>query len=410
MALYNWFTEGFDPTGTVSCITRAQLLQMVHAAKPSAGAFMGVLADAAPDVVTYPDLAFAIWAETSGGQKTGNFFYYDGATWQPWKLQDGTLTADAFADGTIPKEKLSRSGGLALQVPAINGAGNAWTWSYAIDLISAGTLALTKLAPGTNGDVMYMSGGVWTSTPLQAVVDARIAATDLPASNIYDDLGTAVANQVMAFPGPGDAAVLAYADTLLRNNSVPTNKLQLGASKAGKIPKVNAGGDDFDYISPNVGSVAVFSYGGAAGTASQTISSGALRTVNFNVTQSDAASLMTLIGNQFKFNATGTYLVRAYVKICNQPSANEKGYILFRNVTTATDIDTSTFYTQGSSNGWPSTVYIECVVTPANTTDFYELGIEIDTGTAQLDDGQATPVNLSSRANRYQRISFTKLA
>lgn len=412
MALYNWFSEGFDPTGSATCITRSQLLQMVHEAKPATGAFMGVLSDTAPDVVTYPDLAGAIWAETSGGNKTGNFFYYDGATWQPWKLQEGTLTGDLFGDHTIDINKLEL--GLAGYVLGINGAGTAVIYDLAVNFIQNGQLNWVKLQNASSAGKFLLSGGggVFSEQTFSTEVVALIQDTLLPATHVYDELGTAVLDQVLASLGPGLQSTWKYADQLLRNNTVPNNKLVWGSSLAGKLLKVNSLGTDVEGVAANVGSVAVFSYGGAAGSAPQLVAAGSAINVNFNITQSDTASLMTLAANQFKFNSTGTYLVRVVVPVCNSTASSARGHIIFRNVTTATDVDVVALYSQAGSNGWPDRVTLECVVTPTNTTDAYDVAIYVDNA-VELDTGaygNGGAVNVGAKANRYQRISFTKLA
>jgi len=411
MSLYNWITPGYDPTASVSCITRSQLLQEVQEARPAEFAFMGILSDTAPDVVTYPDAKKAIWAETAGGEKTGNFFWYDGSAWQPWKLQDGTLVGTLFANYTIDKIKLSLMGSSPNYVIAVNGAGNAFVWSSVAALITNNTLALNKLVASAEGNTILFTGGEWVGTNLTTYITDLIADVQLPSSHIYDDLGTGVAQQVLSLANAGGYFVTQFADQLLRNNTVPTNKLQLSTANAGKIPVVNALGTDFDWASPSVLSAATLAYGGAAGSAPQAITSGALRTINFNQ-ETDPSSMVTLSSNQLTFSSVGNYLVRAMVPVFSATPTYVNGNVVFRNITTSTDVDTASFYAGAGTNSWPCTVMLDCIVTVTDIAHVYELDIEIQAGSAQLWYGEnpINPVpNLSSRPNRYQRMTITKL-
>lgn len=230
MSLYNWITPGYDPTASVSCITRSQLLQEVQEARPAEFAFMGILSDTAPDVVTYPDAKKAIWAETAGGEKTGNFFWYDGSAWQPWKLQDGTLLGTLFANYTIDKIKLSLMGSSPNYVIAVNGAGNAWVWSSVIGLISDGTLVITKLTPATEGAGMVLysgPGGVWGRTNLDTRIATVVADMNIDMNLVNDPAGEYLENQVPAAPAtPGAVFNPKYVEDILRDNQIDKQKLK----------------------------------------------------------------------------------------------------------------------------------------------------------------------------------------
>jgi hypothetical protein len=232
MSLYNFFTPGFDPTSTGACISRSQLLQMWQEGKPAATTSIIVLADAAPNVATYPDLARCVWAKTTGGGTvlTGKYYYYDGATWQPWTIELGTLSGATFADHTIDKDKISLTGSAPNNIFAVNGAGNGFIWTTVAALINANTLPLTDLVNAAEGAgmVVYSSGGgVWGRTNLSAAISAQVADSVLDANHLYDASTLYAQYQVPAQGAvPGANFTPSYVENLLRDNQTPRKKLQ----------------------------------------------------------------------------------------------------------------------------------------------------------------------------------------
>lgn len=185
---FPFFTPGFYPTTIGSTPSNSQLEQMVVEEGLADYAGVIVLADAAPDVVTYPDLAKCIWHQTVAGVKTGYFYFYNGTAWTPTKVSPGTLTGDSFADGSIGIEKLTP--GSPYYVPQVNAAGDAVVWVSAPSLFTNGSLAWGKLAYASAADNFLVSniGGDWSE--VTKAVAANKLSTVVAAAPIttIDDL------------------------------------------------------------------------------------------------------------------------------------------------------------------------------------------------------------------------------
>ena len=408
--IFNFLRPGLDPTSIIGTLTNAQLLQMWMEGKfaPDVGGF--VWAQTAPDVVTYPDLATSVWGKLNGsGVRTGEFFWYDGANWQPWELEDGSLTGDAFADQSIGIEKLTP--GAALQIPQVKPiAADGIQWVDPADIFGVNTIAVNKLAYAPDaGYVLWSStGGVYTSALFSTLwANQFTALTSLPVSKLGDDLVNYAAGQVPTVTAPGNYFTPAYPDQLLRNGQVPTAKLQLGAATIGKTPVGNATGDDLDWISPITNSVALFNYGGPSGTAPQSVTTGGLRTVQWTGTsEQDPAGIVTLAANRFTFASTGLYLIEATVPVYPTTSGNSRGHLIWRNVTDATNLAYATF-SAFRGDGWPYVSHLQYLLTVSDIAKVYELAIVVTDQACWLATDRVVS---DTYPEVYQQIKFSKLS
>lgn len=186
----NWpfLTPGFYPTSVVGTPTNAQLEQMVVEAKPAANSGMVVYSDAAPDVVTYPDLAKAVWHKTTAGVRTGYLYYYNGTAWTPMKVSPGSLTGDSFADGSLGIEKLEP--GAPYQVPQTDASGLTVGWTNPVDLFNAGSFAWGKLALASGQDRFFVSGlgGTWSEVTKQVAADKLSTVPQTTVITSFSDL------------------------------------------------------------------------------------------------------------------------------------------------------------------------------------------------------------------------------
>lgn len=184
---FPFFTPGFYPTTIGSTPSNSQLEQMVVEEGLADYAGVVVMADAAPDVVFYPDLAKCVWHKTVAGAKTGYFYYYNGTAWTPTKVSPGTLTGDSFADGSIGIEKLTP--GTPYYVPQVNAAGDAVVWVSAPSLFTNGSLAWGTFAYASAQDNFLCSnvGGDWSEiTKAVAANKLSTAVAAAPITTIND--------------------------------------------------------------------------------------------------------------------------------------------------------------------------------------------------------------------------------
>ena len=406
MSLYSFFTPGFDPTSIPGTPSNSQLLQMVQEARPASGAGMFVWSAAAPDVVTYPDLAKAVWGKTTAGVPDGLFYYYDSTTWQPFKIEPGTLDGDSFAVGSIPVDRLEA--GSPNTVLTTNGSG-VIAWQSYNDILIDGSIAASKLAVAPDAGYMLISdtGGTWIQYSFATRFAAELAVSTVLYSHVTDGGGLASAGQVLYFPSTGAGASVQYADQLLRVGKVPTNVLQLSSANAGKTLIVNGTGTDIDYQSAAVGSVAILAYGGAAGTAPQTCNSGAERTINWTgALEQDPLSIVTLAANQITFASTGTYLIKVAVPIYPTGAGAAKGHVILKNVTDSTVLVAQPFYCY-NGNGYATQCTLDYILTVSDIAKVYEARLYTSANVSLFTDNSAVNVTYTER---YQQMVITKLS
>ena len=230
---YQWLTEGLDLTTIVGVPSNSQINQAVHEAKPSPTTGWIVWSESAPDVITFPDLARAVWGKLTGGVRTGEFYWYNGADWYPWSIPAGSLTGDVFADGSINVMKLIPGGGLQVLRTKVVPA-NGVEWVDASSLFSANIIALNSLAnaPAAGYVISSTVGGVWTQELFSTLWQGQFGQTDLPLIQIYDVDGTYLPNQVPYVAATGGALQPGYVDELLRDGKITRPKLQWTSTTA----------------------------------------------------------------------------------------------------------------------------------------------------------------------------------
>lgn len=406
MALYSFFTPGFFPTSVPGTPTNSQLEQEVVEARPASGAGMFVWAATAPDVVTYPDLAKAVWGKTTAGVVDGLFYYYDSTTWQPFKIEPGTLDGSSFAVGSIPVDRLEPG---AINTVLTTNSSGVIIWQSYNDILIDGSIAASKLEVAPSGGYMLISdvGGAWIQYSFAARFATELAISTFPLTHVTDAANSASSGQVLYIAATGGPAGLQYPDQLLRAGKVPTNVLQLSAANAGKTLIVNGTGTDIDYQSAAVGSVAVLAYGGASGTAPQTCTAGAERTINWTAAlEQDPQSIVTLSSNQLTFASTGTYLVKILVPIYPVGAGAAKGHIILKNVTDATTLVAESFFCY-NGNGYSDRCTVEYILTVADIAKVYEARINTSASVSLFTDNSAVNVTYTER---YQQMVITKLS
>lgn len=165
---YLLIIEGFDPTSVPTTPTNAQLLQEVREAQFASDIGAEIESDTTPNVVQYPILKRFRWAKTSGGVRTGEFYYHDGSSWVIEKPAIGSITGDMLVDGTVGIEKLYAAGD-PFQIIRINATATAFEFVDIVDAIPDSSLSTDKLAAGSGSDLALLSGlgGSWAPVSLQ---------------------------------------------------------------------------------------------------------------------------------------------------------------------------------------------------------------------------------------------------
>lgn len=413
MANYPFIYRGFDPTSVVGTPTNSQLLQMIAEAKPTfkqAGMF--VISSSAPNVVTYPDLAFAIWLELNlgGTALTGNQYYYNGTTWVAIPLPAGAVTNAAIADGTIEIDKFSVAGGAADQIIAVNAGATAFEFTTVVSKIANGSLSITKLAPPTAGDVLYGNpSNQWTLQNLATIIDDTISDSVIPIANVKDVTSAYIEGQVPAVAVPGGYMQPFYIEDLLRNNQTPTQKLNLGGiANAGKVMAVNAAGTDVEYQTAATTKIATLSYGGAAGTVSPDAVTGGGVAVELSWTAAsevDPASLITLTGKRVTFAATGYYQVHLVVPVISGTAGSSAGRVYFYNNTTAAVVANLPFVTYDTAQG--KQLVLDFILNVTDITHTFSTWVK-SAGDQKI-GLYGTFVNYDGGAERYQQMTITKI-
>ena len=222
------FVPGYDATADTSAIARSKLLQTVVEQEFVDEIGAVIYKDAAPDVALYPKLAWFTWHRTVSGAATGEEYYWDGTTWMAKKLKDGSLTGDAFADGSIGLSKLTPPGAdYSLNVVQVNAAGNGFQFTTVINAIANNTIAWAKLINASAaGHVLYSgSGGVFISTSFSGLFASSLLAAGIPVANLVDLADEAAPNAVVCFPTPGGDASLKKIAELYEDSTIDPKKL-----------------------------------------------------------------------------------------------------------------------------------------------------------------------------------------
>lgn len=307
-----YIEEGLDPTG-LSCISKSDVLQITRAAKPYATNKIGfiIFSDTTPDVVTNPEQENFIWGETSSGVPTGDFYYYDGATWSLLVVIDGADLANASV--TLAKLSLSgASNGMILQV-------NAGTlgWVTVLNAITNGSLTLAKLANGTSGDKVFVSIAGVNSFYTLAQLGALFVTNEIPVTGIASG---STGNKVLAsIDGVNQfvtttALLTSYTD----DETINKNKLDPGIATALQGIRRNSLNNAWEFYNTQA-SASCFSAGRIASV--QAISNNTTTKVTFGVENYDSNGQYDPSTSVFTAAAAGTYLFRARVTFEDQAGA-----------------------------------------------------------------------------------------
>ena len=172
MSSRNFLIEGLDPTGE-TCITTSMLLQMIRAASPSTDIGFVVLAETAPNIVAYPELARFLWLKPS----TGALYFHNGYAWT-------YIKSVAFIGPKTINNTHLVGAGTPSQVFAVAGDGTTVIMSDVVSLIPNNGISLAKLAVLNANNVIGRQGTAGTpqQVPFSDVV--RIGAPLIPDGTI----------------------------------------------------------------------------------------------------------------------------------------------------------------------------------------------------------------------------------
>lgn len=399
------FVPGYDATADTSAIARSKLLQTVVEQEFVDEIGAVIYKDAAPDVALYPKLAWFTWHRTVSGAATGEEYYWDGTTWMAKKLKDGSLTGDAFADGSIGLSKLTPPGAdYSLNVVQVNAAGNGFQFTTVINAIANNTIAWAKLINASAaGHVLYSgSGGVFISTSFSGLFASSLLAAGIPVANLVDLADEAAPNAVVCFPTPGGDASLKKIAELYEDSTIDPKKLIL-AGLAGKLIRVNATANGF------TGADTAYSAAIVRGTANQGVDgpkyTGAGPHIVPLTTKNDPNSIVvSLTANVFKLGV-GTYELEINIPI---ESANDSGgddampmqICLYKD---STVIDYVTFWTSDDAQGTRASMKTILSVTEESS---YKFMID-NPSTLGFYVGNAA--NITGRGEVYSQLSIRKL-
>ena len=388
MASRNFLVPGLDPSLGV-CLPLTDLLQMFQQSTPSTDLGWVVISETTPNTVTHPEYATFLWLKAS----TGDLKYYDGSSWE-------FVEASAvIADESVTMAKMDASEGFPRQVPQINAGGTAYQLVYPVSLFNNDELPLTKLDYAVAEDyfIKTITGGVPVWSNWAAAFELKLSESLIPFANITDLESAGIANQVPSLVEVGGGFAFNYVESLLRANQIPTNKLQFASGSAGKYPKVNAGGTDYDYVT-NVNTISVGTLVDTqvSGTAAQSIPAITLTKIRLAVEV--AQTWMSVTSDEFTL-AAGTYLIHAAIPV-NELSTSDKGYVgLYEGATRLKTVN----YQGGDNDQNQITLIWTLTVTVATA---YTLQIYAAVGTPTI--GLAN--SIAGIPEVYTQVAITKLA
>ena len=253
--------EGLDPT-PLACITKADLLQMIRAAKPVDTEGWIHWSATAPDVVANPEMANFLWGQTIAGLRTSNIYYYNGTSWE--------LIPLTILDGSITLSKIDLTGSTPYYIIQVNSAGNALIWTSIISAIQSNTLPPIKLLVPNNTDTFILSSFAGTKAFVELVAFfAAIADNVIPVTKLIKGAANTL-KQFLSTKADGSAVEWAAID--LAN---------VGAtgSSAGYAPRRNAGNTGWEYYNPSLGTALTLTTLTNSGTYYTIPASGAALTV-----------------------------------------------------------------------------------------------------------------------------------
>lgn len=403
MALFPVIKEGHDPTGDDTCIERAELLQMVREAQFQDGIGAVIELPTAPNVVTYPKLAYFIWAKTVAGVRTGAFYFYNGTEWLPWTIPDGTLTGAAFQDGSIDLSKLAVPEESATFILRINAAGTEVEAVNVDGVFGNNSIALAKLVAASGEGYILYSGvsGAYEAQLFSTVFDARLALSEINIAALADTDSLAEDQQVLYFPAAGSFASLGFVKDLILDNTLETVKLKL-TSLAGRYVKVNATGTDFEAAATPSTKTAKVQATAAAGVDAQVINTAVATVVTLDSETSDPDNIITLTANKIKVLAAGVYEFDINVPLF-LASGNLLLQVELYSDTGATVVDYRN--ARVVEGGDISTASLTALVTAAANAEY---SVRIICATAPTNLYLGSPANIGARNEIYTQVIVRK--
>lgn len=165
--------EGLDPT-PLPCISKADILQMIRAAKPVTDEGWIHWSATAPNVVANPEMVTFLWGEVIGGVRTSNIYYYDGSSWQ--------LIPLTILDGSITLSKISLASSTPYYIIQVNSAGNALVWTSVVNAIQDNTIPPIKLLVPNNTDIFILGANAGTKSFYTAAVFFALLTNVIPVT------------------------------------------------------------------------------------------------------------------------------------------------------------------------------------------------------------------------------------
>lgn len=318
----NQFEEGADPTEQAGSFA-SLLLQMVRQLKPAT--LYGVIIESSDTPPTDGDDAWrkrALWFKPDHVREDGGngaYFRWDETAGSWENLEDYLNAYGEVSDGAVNLDKLDPTIGAALQLIRKNAGNNAWEFVNPGDIISDGSIAITKLAartatPKLDYFLLTDSSGVWTETSWATKFAATLFLSQLFTSQLEDDLGGSE-NQVL-YKGDADNFLIGYIEDLLRVNTLLTNRIKWPTGGALKLLQLNGSSTDVQVYDPSglINKVAVLSEQQAANTDGTTYPSNATPHTLVLNTEHDPDTFVTLAANVFTLS-NGTYLIDVRVPV-----------------------------------------------------------------------------------------------
>lgn len=240
MAEPQMLTEGFDPTGLTQ-ITLSQLLQMIREATPTDPFGFVINGSGVPSgVYGFTDLDLLekfIYKDTDTGT---TYWFTQPTTWTP--TPTGTITsASQITNGTVTLAKLAEPGvPNALYILRANSGGTGYELVNIISAITNGTLTFNKLVAGTEGQLLYFTGGAWTPTTFSflGLINSYIAQISYLTLN--PNSGTPLS--LLRINAGGTSFEVATLSQVVGTQSLPTTVLVGGTGNVGKVPTVQSDG------------------------------------------------------------------------------------------------------------------------------------------------------------------------
>lgn len=238
--------EGLDPT-PLECITKADILQMIRAAKPYPHQGFTIKQSTAPDVVTNPELADFLWIKTVDDTDyipvdPAEVYIFDGTAWIDITSVDGSR----LIAGSVALAALSLDGSNPLDILQVDSNGLNLVWTSIVNAIQNNTIPVDKLLKTIDSSKYLLTAlsGVkaWTllSTFFTTTVDdglipiAKLLGAGASTLGKFAKTASAGGNPIWAALDLADIAAAGFSagDSIRRNSSntgweaIPTQSVQ----------------------------------------------------------------------------------------------------------------------------------------------------------------------------------------